>query len=661
VDLGGSQPIDRVDPRMFLGVAAIRFDDTPCAGYATYRELRLSAPASPSREGLRAGRPRTRGITTKRCRHSAPRELGGCCEGSAAGYRDERGTSTRQAIEQMTFTEAAAEVLRMAGKPLHYKEITELAIEKNLLSHVGKSPEVTMGARLAALLKKEDKSNPIVRVKPGVFALREWDGKKKKRSASASEDEQDDAENGEGTEVNALEVEAQTRADAAAAADDDDDEPLIVSGEDALRADLAASGAELFDDEDDDDQPILSGPSSSNDVARGSAGGGAAAGGGAGAAGDLGPDGGRRRRRRRRRRGGREGGPENGEQRTSTADRPGDRQGGGARDPNAQLIQPHAIVSVDSDSQIDTSRDPLAPAPRPMVRDRQQIMAGGAPTGIDIPSLPPGEADDLSGRDLADATVMILSGFDRTQGPVQTRSVVDALLRRGRLGAETRDTVVASAQLTAALRADNMRRLANGQRPRFRFGMSNQGSRIALTDWSLSSDLVRLELDAIAAIERYREAARRSMLRKLQELPGHALIELVLLGLERVGMTNIKTVRRAGAPGGEAHFSAVHRTGTDEIRTAVVVRKDGREIGRERVSDLRGALHHYGPASAGWLLTTGQVLSGAREESGAPAAPIALFDGIAVCKLLEDNDVGVVRTRLTTAIPDLELFETLRG
>ena len=78
---------------------------------------------------------------------------------------------------EMTFTEAAAEVLRIAGKPLHYKEITELAIEKNLLSHVGKSPEVTMGARLAALLKKEDDDNPIVRVKPGVFALREWEGK----------------------------------------------------------------------------------------------------------------------------------------------------------------------------------------------------------------------------------------------------------------------------------------------------------------------------------------------------------------------------------------------------------------------------------------------------------------------------------------------------
>ncbi|HWL88801.1 MAG TPA: winged helix-turn-helix domain-containing protein, partial [Polyangiaceae bacterium] len=165
----------------------------------------------------------------------------------------------------MTFTEAAAEVLRLAGKPLHYKEITELAIEKNLLSHVGKSPEVTMGARLAALLKKEDKTNPIVRVKPGVFALREWEGKRgRKKNEPATETENDVEENeSNGDEINALEVEAATRestppppAPAAEQEEDEEDRP-IVSGEDALRADLAAQGAELFDDEEDDDQPIF--------------------------------------------------------------------------------------------------------------------------------------------------------------------------------------------------------------------------------------------------------------------------------------------------------------------------------------------------------------------------------------------------------------------
>jgi restriction endonuclease Mrr len=152
------------------------------------------------------------------------------------------------------------------------------------------------------------------------------------------------------------------------------------------------------------------------------------------------------------------------------------------------------------------------------------------------------------------------------------------------------------------------------------------------------------------------------MLRKLQELPGHAFIELALIGLERVGMAGLRAVRRTGSPGGEAHFMAVHKTGSDEIRTGIVIRKDGREIGRERVSDLRGALHHYGPAVAGWLVTTGQVLSGAREEASAVGAPpIALYDGLAVCRLLEENDVAVTKTRFPVTIPDLELLEALRG
>ena len=554
----------------------------------------------------------------------------------------------------MTFTEAATEVLRLAGKPLHYKEITELAIEKNLLSHVGKSPEVTMGARLAALLKKEDKSNPIVRVKPGVFALRDWDEKKGKRGAkTAPEPESED----DGAGINALEVEAATRKPAPSsqiAFEEDDEENETrtpVSGEDAHRADLAASGAELFDDEDDDDQPILGGPAS--EARPGQA--------GTQPAGDAGApgEGGRRRRRRRRRgRGGPQGdfaGASSGAAGGANQDRERGDRGDRASSPrldNGQ-IQPSAIISVDGDSNIDMTRDPLAPAPRPMIRDRQQIMAGGAPSGIEVPL---GEGEELAGRELADAAAIVLNAFDRNAGAVPVRSVVDALMRRGRLAG---DPAAAATQLSASVRADNLRRSANGQRARFRF--SGPG-RVALTDWAMGPDLVRLELDVMAAVERYREASRRTMLRRLQELPGHAFIELALLGLERVGMVNLRAVRRAGSPGGEAHFAGIHRTGADEIRTAIVIRKDGREIGRERVSDLRGALHHYGPATAGWLITTGQVLSGAREEATSlTAPPIALFDGVSFCRLLEDHDVGVIRTRFPVAIADLELLETLRA
>jgi restriction endonuclease Mrr len=95
---------------------------------------------------------------------------------------------------------------------------------------------------------------------------------------------------------------------------------------------------------------------------------------------------------------------------------------------------------------------------------------------------------------------------------------------------------------------------------------------------------------------------------------------------------------------------------------AVVVRRDGREVGRERVAELRGALHHYGPAVAGWIVTTGQVLSGAREEAAAPgAAPITLVDGNRLVRLCEEHGVAVQETRLTLPLPDLDLLDALRS
>ena len=74
----------------------------------------------------------------------------------------------------MTFTEAAVEVLRRAGKPLHYKDIAEVAVRENLLSHVGQDPEVTMGQRLAAMAKRDDERKVVAVAPEGTFALLEW-------------------------------------------------------------------------------------------------------------------------------------------------------------------------------------------------------------------------------------------------------------------------------------------------------------------------------------------------------------------------------------------------------------------------------------------------------------------------------------------------------
>ncbi len=74
----------------------------------------------------------------------------------------------------MTFTEAAVEVLRRAGKPLHFKEISEAAVRENLLSHVGQDPGVTMGQRLAAMAKREEERKVVAVAPEGTFALTEW-------------------------------------------------------------------------------------------------------------------------------------------------------------------------------------------------------------------------------------------------------------------------------------------------------------------------------------------------------------------------------------------------------------------------------------------------------------------------------------------------------
>jgi ribonuclease E len=74
----------------------------------------------------------------------------------------------------MTFTEAAIEVLRREGKPLHFKKIAEIAIRENLLDHVGKIPEETMADQLAAHCRQPRTERLVAPVQPGTFALIEW-------------------------------------------------------------------------------------------------------------------------------------------------------------------------------------------------------------------------------------------------------------------------------------------------------------------------------------------------------------------------------------------------------------------------------------------------------------------------------------------------------
>jgi ribonuclease E len=73
----------------------------------------------------------------------------------------------------MTFYEAALRVLESAGRPLTFHDITSQSIEQNLLSHVGKTPELTMLSRLLAMARRKTDRKVVVTTKD-TFALADW-------------------------------------------------------------------------------------------------------------------------------------------------------------------------------------------------------------------------------------------------------------------------------------------------------------------------------------------------------------------------------------------------------------------------------------------------------------------------------------------------------
>jgi hypothetical protein len=386
-----------------------------------------------------------------------------------------------------------------------------------------------------------------------------------------------------------------------------------------MRAEIAASAQEVFEAEDDDDKPILAPPEDKPSAKSSSEAGGTEEA-------PAEPTETRKRRRRRRRRGSRS------------------SNSGGSNDQTEASGLPTYTTSPAFEGDESLPRGPQV----------IELMPADAPA-----------LDGLAGRELADAVALILGTFDRTVGAVSLRQISETAQRRGLLAG---DLQLAQSQIAAAVRADLSRRSAAGLRPRFRIA----GGRVGLTDWLLEPELARLEREAVAVLNRYREASRRGFVRKCAELPGHAFIELCVTLLERVGVTKLRAVKFPGASGAEAHFAGLLYTpsGTlpgavgdgEGLKLAVVIRKDGRDLGRERVTELRGTAHHYDSAKMGWIITCGQVLSGAREEAGAGGVlPVTMLDGLALARLCEEHGIAVVRSAHPIALPDVDLFEALRS
>ncbi len=456
----------------------------------------------------------------------------------------------------MTYTEAAVEVLRLVGRPLHYKKIAQLAVERGLLSHVGKSPEITMSQRLAALLRKDRGDAPIVKVKPGVFGLKEF-----------SKEVLEAAREGD---VHSMEIELPAPSEEDVVVEGGAEE---VGGEPVEEPIPTPSlpGVDSFPEEEDDDEPLLGRPSAPPEPTEGD--------------GEEASRGKKKRRRRRRK-------SKEREEATTEAS-----------------VEPRP------------ASERLPSAARPM-------------------------ADTL-----ADAIEEVLQA-----GPKHIRSFLDIareLVQRGRLEGSPR---ALAPTVAAAVRGDDARRRASARRVRFR--VTPQGVR--LVAWDVPGDAMRAEREARRLAARQRRKVREELLRRLDALPAEGFVELVASWLCAEGVSSIRgLLPPTGASG--YHLAGQLSRGGLEARLAVWVLR-GTPVTRQEVISLRGALHHYGPASVGWIVTTGRVESDARDEASMPgAAPVALVDGAGLAEALERAGIGVHRVQLPLAVLDAELLEQLGG
>lgn len=70
-----------------------------------------------------------------------------------------------------SFKGIAYEILKEADKPLHYKDITKIALKNGWLKTAGKTPEATMNAQLIVDTNKKKEKSLFIKTAPSTFAI----------------------------------------------------------------------------------------------------------------------------------------------------------------------------------------------------------------------------------------------------------------------------------------------------------------------------------------------------------------------------------------------------------------------------------------------------------------------------------------------------------
>jgi len=70
-----------------------------------------------------------------------------------------------------SFKDIAYQILKEAGKPLHSKEITKIALSRGWLKTAGKTPEATMNAQLVVDINSKKEESKFIKTAPSTFGI----------------------------------------------------------------------------------------------------------------------------------------------------------------------------------------------------------------------------------------------------------------------------------------------------------------------------------------------------------------------------------------------------------------------------------------------------------------------------------------------------------
>ncbi len=545
----------------------------------------------------------------------------------------------------MTFLEAALEILKRERKPLHYKDLTERAMDRKLLTFVGRTPEVTMQTQLTNAVKKAPGS-PFVRVKPGIFGLLRYPegapepepepeapraaSPEARPVAAAAGAEASDREGRRrrrgGRGRGRPERTEQTTASAGGAmssqsSDSPDEErdlaehpeePQVGSmSPEARAAALAETGVlddeEAEGDEDEGDEEVEAagapGVEEEGDAAPGAEAG--AEGAAPGAFEEGGP--GRRRRRRRRRRGGAVG--ENGA-------------------PAGESPAPSESASLEGGA-------PAAEALSGDAGPSTEAQADAAQTGRRIMSS-------------LDAAIEILKGQSPGRG-VHVRQIADAAVRRRLVHGEPNE---AWRVMRAALATEPRERLRQGLRPRVRPAGSGL---YALSRRPPDMDLEKSEYVFGEARRALRERTLASLEQRLAELSGSAFEAVTRVLLQREGFGPATFVKRVE---GTVYLEALRGRGSRPSRCLIALRSTGAPAGRRAIGELRAGIRARNQEE-GLLMLAGRLAEDGIAEWRAPGSPVEVIDGAALADSCVRHGIGVVNATISVDFVDADFFAEL--